>query len=47
MFIKKKKTYFSGAEKFFKNTVSMPIFVDLKLGQQKKVIKIIKKYFKK
>jgi dTDP-4-amino-4,6-dideoxygalactose transaminase len=43
---KEKKTYFPGSENFYKNTVSIPIFVDLKVGQQKKVIKVIKNYFK-
>ena len=47
MFIKKKKTFFPGAEKFYENTISIPIFVDLKLAQQKKVIKVIKNYLKK
>ena len=45
MFTKKKKL-FPGAEKFYENTVSIPIFVDLKLAQQKKVIKVIKNYLK-
>jgi len=43
---KEKKTFFPGAEKFYENTVSIPIFVDLKLAQQKKVIKVIKNYLK-
>ena len=43
---KEKKIYFPGSENFYKNTVSIPIFVDLKVGQQKKVIKVIKNYFK-
>ena len=42
----KKKNFFPGAEKFYENTVSIPIFVDLKLAQQKKVIKVIKNYLK-
>jgi dTDP-4-amino-4,6-dideoxygalactose transaminase len=38
---------FLGAEKFFKNTISLPIFVNLDSAKQKKIILTIKKYFKK
>tara|TARA_B100000963_G_C22623621_1_gene671204 strand:- start:216 stop:1370 length:1155 start_codon:yes stop_codon:yes gene_type:complete len=44
---KQKKIYFSGAENYFKNTVSLPIFVDLNKSSQNKIIKSIKKYFDK
>ena len=42
---RKNHNYFPGAEKFFSNTVSLPIFVNLNLKKQKKVITTIKKYF--
>ena len=38
--------YFPCTEKFFKNSVSLPIFVNLNEGKQKKIITIIKRYFK-
>ena len=37
---------FSGAEKYFNNSISLPIFVNLSNLNQIKVIKIIKRYFK-
>ncbi|MDC0373211.1 DegT/DnrJ/EryC1/StrS aminotransferase family protein [Candidatus Pelagibacter ubique] len=37
---------FSGAEKYFNNSISLPIFVNLSNINQIKVIKIIKRYFK-
>ncbi len=40
-----KVNYFPGAENFFKNSISIPIFVELKKKQQQKVIISIKKYF--
>ena len=40
-----RKSNFSGAEKYFKNSVSIPIFVNLSKKSQNKVIKIIKDYF--
>ena len=40
-----RKSDFSGAEKYFKNSVSIPIFVNLSKKSQNKVIKIIKDYF--
>ena len=42
---REKQKYFPGSEKFFTNTVSLPIFVNLSLIKQKKIIKVIKKYF--
>jgi dTDP-4-amino-4,6-dideoxygalactose transaminase len=42
-----KKINFCGADKFFKSSVSLPIFVNLDDKHQKKIIRIIKKYFKK
>ncbi len=41
-----KKITLSGSEIYFKNTISIPIFVDLNIKNQNKVIKIIKDYFK-
>jgi dTDP-4-amino-4,6-dideoxygalactose transaminase len=35
----------TGAEKYFKNTVGIPIFVSLNNKDQNKVIRIIKNYF--
>ena len=37
---------FSGAEKYFNNSISLPIFVNLSNINQIKIIKIIKRYFK-
>ena len=37
---------FPGSEKYFKNTVSIPIFVNLNTKTQNKIINIIKNYFK-
>ncbi len=37
---------FPGSEKYFKNTVSIPIFVNLNTKNQNKIINIIKNYFK-
>ena len=44
---KERLNKFLGAEKFFKNTISLPIFVNLNISKQKRIITIIKKYFKK
>ena len=41
---KENKSNFSGSEKYYKNTVSIPIFVNLNFKDQNKVIKKIKKY---
>ena len=37
---------YPGSEKFYKNSISIPIFVNLNSKQQNKVIKTIKNYFK-
>tara|TARA_B100001057_G_scaffold451922_1_gene495418 strand:- start:2989 stop:4134 length:1146 start_codon:yes stop_codon:yes gene_type:complete len=42
---KEKKTKFIGAEKYYAESLSIPIFVSLKNNEQKKIITIIKKYF--
>ena len=43
-----KENFFSfpGSEKYFKNSVSIPIYVNLRFKDQKKIIKTIKDYFK-
>jgi dTDP-4-amino-4,6-dideoxygalactose transaminase len=41
-----KSINFPGAEKYFNNSISLPIFVNLSKINQIKVIKIIKRYFK-
>ena len=41
-----KKFNFPGSEKYFKNSVSIPIYVNLSNKDQNKIIKIIKNYFK-
>lgn len=42
----KKINKFKGAEKYFSNSISIPIFVDLNIKDQNKIINMIKKYFK-
>ena len=42
---KEKKSQLSGSEKYFKNSISIPIFVSLNDTDQKKIIKVIKSYF--
>ena len=42
-----KKINLKGVESYYKNTVSLPIYVDLNPQDQNKVIKIIKNFFKK
>ena len=42
---KEKNFNFPGSEKYFKNSVSIPIFVNLNHRDQNKIIKIIKNYF--
>ncbi len=42
-----KSSNFPGSEKYFNNSISIPIYVDLKDKDQKKIIKLIKDYFKK
>lgn len=44
---KEKLLIFRNTEKYFNNTVSLPIFVNLKNSDQQKIIKTIKNYFKK
>ena len=44
---REKKTNFPGSEKYFKNSVSIPIYVKLGMKDQRKIIQIIKNYFKK
>ena len=39
------KNNFPGSEKFYKNTVSIPIFVQLSIKEQNKIIDKIKQYF--
>ena len=41
---KENKSNFPGSEKYYKNTVSIPIFVNLNFKEQSKVIKKIKEY---
>ena len=43
---KEKFFSFPGSEKYFKNSVSTPIYVNLRFKDQKKIIKTIKDYFK-
>lgn len=38
--------YFPGSKKYFKNSLSIPIFVNLSLKKQDQIIKTIKRYFK-
>ena len=44
---KESKQIFPGADKYFKNSISIPIFVNLKKKEQEKVVNLIKYYFKK
>ena len=39
------KNFYYGSDKFYKNSVSLPIYVKLNENKQDKIIKIIKKYF--
>ena len=43
---KEKKKKLFGTEKYFSNAISIPIFVNLRNTEQKKVINVIKRYFK-
>lgn len=43
---KKKLKNFYGSERYFNNTISIPIYVNLNNKNQNKVIKVIKNYFK-
>lgn len=40
-----RKNLFPDAENYFDNSISLPIFVNLSIKEQKKIIKTIKKYF--
>ena len=42
----KKKAEFKEAEIYYKNTISLPIFVNLKNKDQNKIITAVKNYFK-
>jgi dTDP-4-amino-4,6-dideoxygalactose transaminase len=42
-----KKINLAGAEDYFKNSISIPIFVNLSNREQNKIIKVIKNYFKR
>jgi dTDP-4-amino-4,6-dideoxygalactose transaminase len=42
---KGKRIKFNGSEKYYRNVLSIPIFVSLKSIEQKRIISIIKKYF--
>ena len=44
---KKKIVHFCGSEKYFNNSVSIPIYVNLNHKEQIRIIEIIKKYFNK
>ena len=44
---KERKFNFSGSDKYFSNSVSIPIFVSLSEKEQNKIISIIKNYFTK
>ena len=43
---KEKKYNYLGSNKYFKNSISIPVFVNLRIQQQNKIIKTIKNYFK-
>ena len=38
--------FYNGSDKYYKNAISIPIFVNLDNKKQEKIIKIIKNYFK-
>jgi dTDP-4-amino-4,6-dideoxygalactose transaminase len=42
---KERASNFSGAEKYFQNSISIPIFVNLNRKDQSKIIKVVKNYF--
>ncbi len=44
---KNKIKYYPGSEKYFKNAVSLPIYVNLHKKKQNKIIKVIKSFFSK
>ena len=39
-----KKIKFVGAESYYKNSISIPLYVGLKIKTQERIIKIIKNY---
>ena len=41
-----KDSYFSGSEKYYQNSISIPLFVNLNDKDQHKIVKTIKNYFK-
>ena len=43
---KEKVSSLNGSERYFKNSISIPIFVNLSNKNQNKIIKIIKNYLK-
>jgi dTDP-4-amino-4,6-dideoxygalactose transaminase len=43
---KETSNHFPGSEKYFKNSISIPIFINLSKNDQNKIIKIIKNFFK-
>ena len=43
---KETSNHFPGSEKYFKNSISIPIFINLNNNDQNKIIKTIKNYFK-
>ena len=43
---KKTKNKLSGSEKFYKNSVSIPIYPSLKTKEQNNILRVIKDYFK-
>ena len=42
---KESASNFPGAEKYFQNSISIPIFVNLNRKDQNKIIKVVKNYF--
>ena len=42
---KKKDVSFNGSKKYYDNSISLPIYVDLDKKKQDQIIKIIKNYF--
>ena len=42
-----KKIKLFGSEQYFKNSISIPIFVNLNNNDQRRVVKVIKNYFNK
>ena len=42
----KSVNFYSGSDRYYKNAISLPIYANLDLKRQEKIIKIIKNYFK-